>query len=421
MWRLRHVASGFWVLGFGLWDFVSARRLPRRTLRPCRPIPARRSPISRRCRRRSFAACTGVRTLEAELSLSGRAGEQRLRGRVIAGFERPASMRLEGVAPFGAPAFILVARGDTAMLLLPRDGARRPRRTRRSDARRADRRGAGAGGPAGDPHRLRRCRRRARRRAACTATAWRRSTCEGGATLYLQRTGSRLACCARRGATAGRSSIRRWQGSFPRPCGCSPTAPAVDVDLTATLSQLETNVDLDCRRRSRVEIPAMPAPMTLDELRDAGPLRGSRSERGAALPRSVVAPAGAIASLRRGARCRRPARAARQRRRSSATTSCRSYPHDPEAFTQGLIYRDGFLFESTGLNGRSSLRKVRLETGEVVQQRSGRRALLRRGADRLGQPAGAAHLARPTSRFVYDLATFSAAATRSPIRAKAGG
>lgn len=45
----------------------------------------------------------------------------------------------------------------------------------------------------------------------------------------------------------------------------------------------------------------------------------------------------------------------------------RSFPHDPEAFTQGLIYRDGFLFESTGLNGRSSLRKVRLETGEVVQ------------------------------------------------------
>src|SRR5687767_8390343 len=47
----------------------------------------------------------------------------------------------------------------------------------------------------------------------------------------------------------------------------------------------------------------------------------------------------------------------------------RLYPHDPEAFTQGLIYRDGFLFESTGLNGRSSLRKVRLETGEVVQSK----------------------------------------------------
>src|SRR5206468_3003492 len=46
------------------------------------------------------------------------------------------------------------------------------------------------------------------------------------------------------------------------------------------------------------------------------------------------------------------------------------YPHDRDAFTQGLIYRDGVLFESTGLNGRSSLRKVRLETGEVLQRHS---------------------------------------------------
>jgi glutamine cyclotransferase len=46
-----------------------------------------------------------------------------------------------------------------------------------------------------------------------------------------------------------------------------------------------------------------------------------------------------------------------------------TYPHDSEAFTQGLVYRDGSLYESTGLNGRSSLRKVRLETGEVLQKR----------------------------------------------------
>lgn len=46
----------------------------------------------------------------------------------------------------------------------------------------------------------------------------------------------------------------------------------------------------------------------------------------------------------------------------------RAFPHDTSAFTQGLAYRDGFLYESTGLNGRSSLRKVRLETGEVVER-----------------------------------------------------
>ena len=46
----------------------------------------------------------------------------------------------------------------------------------------------------------------------------------------------------------------------------------------------------------------------------------------------------------------------------------KAYPHDPEAYTQGLIVRAGFLYESTGRNGRSSLRKVKLETGEVLQQ-----------------------------------------------------
>jgi glutaminyl-peptide cyclotransferase len=46
----------------------------------------------------------------------------------------------------------------------------------------------------------------------------------------------------------------------------------------------------------------------------------------------------------------------------------RTFPHDSNAFTQGLAYRDGFLYEGTGLQGRSSLRKVNLETGEVVRE-----------------------------------------------------
>jgi glutamine cyclotransferase len=43
-----------------------------------------------------------------------------------------------------------------------------------------------------------------------------------------------------------------------------------------------------------------------------------------------------------------------------------TFPHDPNAFTQGLIYHNGFLYEGTGLYGGSSLRKVVLETGEVL-------------------------------------------------------
>ena len=47
-----------------------------------------------------------------------------------------------------------------------------------------------------------------------------------------------------------------------------------------------------------------------------------------------------------------------------------TYPHDPDAFTQGLVFENGALYEGTGLRGRSTLRKVELETGEVLQMRS---------------------------------------------------
>jgi glutaminyl-peptide cyclotransferase len=45
-----------------------------------------------------------------------------------------------------------------------------------------------------------------------------------------------------------------------------------------------------------------------------------------------------------------------------------SYPHDPQAFTQGLAWADGRLFESTGLLGHSSLREVELATGRVLRR-----------------------------------------------------
>ncbi|MGA2842198.1 MAG: glutaminyl-peptide cyclotransferase [Steroidobacteraceae bacterium] len=45
-----------------------------------------------------------------------------------------------------------------------------------------------------------------------------------------------------------------------------------------------------------------------------------------------------------------------------------TYPHDPSAFTEGLFYLNGFLYESTGLEQHSTIRKVRLDTGEVVKK-----------------------------------------------------
>ncbi len=46
-----------------------------------------------------------------------------------------------------------------------------------------------------------------------------------------------------------------------------------------------------------------------------------------------------------------------------------AYPHDPDAFTQGLVFEDGVLYEGTGLLGRSTLRRVELETGAILQIR----------------------------------------------------
>jgi len=45
----------------------------------------------------------------------------------------------------------------------------------------------------------------------------------------------------------------------------------------------------------------------------------------------------------------------------------KTYRHEPNAFTQGLVFENGFLYEGTGLNGSSTLRKVELETGKILQ------------------------------------------------------
>jgi glutaminyl-peptide cyclotransferase len=81
------------------------------------------------------------------------------------------------------------------------------------------------------------------------------------------------------------------------------------------------------------------------------------------------------------------------------------YPHDRDAFTQGLLYRDGVLFESTGLKGRSTLRKVRLETGQVLQQTTVDSRYFAEGLSDWGSRL--VQLTWDTNvGFVYDLASF---------------
>src|SRR5688572_4301295 len=105
-----------WALGLCLLAASCAPRLVSLPSDPGAPLPDFAETY-----RTITAACAGVRTLTAELGLSGRAGGQGVRGRAIVGFERPQSMRLEGVAPFGPPAFIMVSRDMRGTLLLPRD------------------------------------------------------------------------------------------------------------------------------------------------------------------------------------------------------------------------------------------------------------------------------------------------------------
>jgi hypothetical protein len=66
-------------------------------------------------------ACREAKTLTAEIALSGRANGRRVRGRLLVGVERPDRLRLEALAQFGAPLFVLVAREGRGSLWIPRE------------------------------------------------------------------------------------------------------------------------------------------------------------------------------------------------------------------------------------------------------------------------------------------------------------
>jgi glutamine cyclotransferase len=83
----------------------------------------------------------------------------------------------------------------------------------------------------------------------------------------------------------------------------------------------------------------------------------------------------------------------------------RAYPHDTDAFTEGLVFLDNRLFESTGLNGQSTLREVDLPTGKVLRATPLSKEYFGEGLAVLG--AKAYQLTWQTHKgFVYDLDTF---------------
>ena len=252
---------GIWVLGL-LVSGCAARRIAIPT------DPGAVLPDYTQIHGQLSAACTGVRTMTAELGLSGRAGSQSLRGRVLAGFEQPNSMRLEGVAPFGAPVFILAARGAMATLLLPRDG-RVVREQRASEIL------AALTGVRLAPEDL------LAMLSGCVEPSPRATTgrrhANGWASIDLEN--ARLYLEPQQGGWVLRVArsfdwqfeYPAWQGTFPQTVRLR--ADDGSVELTVTLSQVETNLPIDAAAFT-VDVPPETRELTVAELRQAGPLRG---------------------------------------------------------------------------------------------------------------------------------------------------
>jgi hypothetical protein len=221
--------------------------------------------------------CRTIRTLTAEVAASGKVGGQRVRVKLSLGVSRPASARIEAVAPFGPPIFIFVADGADATLLLPRDDrvlehgepdhvldaaagvpltAAELRTTLTGCLAEADR---GALVAAGDDWRV-----------------WR-----GGADeAYLHRDPSarawRAVASIHKGAAGGgwRAEYRDHLNGLPRTIRLASLdaggGTGAAFDLTLALSQVETNVTLEADA-FRIQVPRTAQPISLEELRHARP------------------------------------------------------------------------------------------------------------------------------------------------------
>lgn len=225
--------------------------------------------------------CREVRTLQAELALSGRIGRQRLRGRVLAGLV-PDALRLEAVSPFGSPAFILVADGSRGTLLLSRD------RRVLQDAPPAEILDALIGMSIGaDDLRalLSGCVKASAEPIGARAYGpdWIAVDLAGGSMIFLQRqtAGWRIVAGRHLGLEIEYARFNRVAGlgrELPTQVRIESTGPggAARVSLTVGQSQIEVNSELPRDGLVAVKIPPGLTPISLEELRDAGPL-GARN------------------------------------------------------------------------------------------------------------------------------------------------
>jgi Fe2+ transport system protein FeoA len=206
--------------------------------------------------------CSPLRTATTEIRLAGRAGSQRIRARLLAGFAEPSSVRLEALAPFGAPALVLASDGTATTLFFPRE---------RQVLREAPVASVleALTGLALDAAELRRivfgCLAPADGHGERYGAAW-QAVADADTRVYL-RDGVPVA-----------AEYRGWQIDYAGPVSgvarqvrVRRTVAAGPIDLTATLGEVEMNVDLD-PRAFVVDVPADAAAISLDALRQSSPL-----------------------------------------------------------------------------------------------------------------------------------------------------
>lgn len=222
------------------------------------------------------ALCKGFRSIEGELALSGRAGGERVRGRVLTGLESGGAVRLEGVAPFGAPFFILAGRAERATLVLPRE--RRVLRDTAVSAVLERLTGLALGADdlrlivsgclvdqatPGDGRRW-------------PGSDWQAVTLAPERVAYLRTQQGRPVVVAAdygpwhvdySGHQGGYPRVVRVRSAFAK----ASADPAGAVDITARIEQLNVNTAIN-PLAWQVEVPSDADPMTLDELRSIAPL-----------------------------------------------------------------------------------------------------------------------------------------------------
>jgi len=222
--------------------------------------------------------CDQAITVTAEIGLSGKAGSQRLRGTLHTGFAPPESLRLEAVAPFGGPFFLLAGTGGRAGLLLPREN-RVLRDASASEILEAlagldqapsDLRAWIVGCPeaTGQARNLR-----------SYGADWAAADSESGRTLWIHRVpvsqagspGWRLVA-----VNAGPLTVEfsEYVGTQPGRLRIqrAATSQAAALDIRLALGQVEKGGSLP-EAAFAIDVPADAVPITVEELRQSGPLR----------------------------------------------------------------------------------------------------------------------------------------------------